>query len=74
MPAPEPRLPAWSALPPAEEDEGLDVLRAVAPAVVDASPPAGCTGMAECETDLSDEESRILTERLRQEIGHGRAI
>ena len=74
VPAPEPRLPAWSALPPAEEDEGLDVLRAVAPAVVDASPPAGCAGMAECETDLSDEESRILTERLRQEIGHGRAI
>ena len=70
-PPPERPLPAWSALPPAEEDEGLDVLRAVAPAVADASVPAACAGVAECVIDLSDEESQVLADRLRREIGHG---
>jgi len=70
-PVPERPLPAWSALPPAEEDEGLDVLRAVAPAVADASLPAACGGVAECVVDLSDEESQVLADRLRREIGHG---
>ena len=73
-PLPERHLPAWSALPPAEEDEGLDVLRAVAPAVADAAPAAGCAGVAECVADLSDEESRVLADRLRQEIGRGREL
>ena len=70
-PLPERPLPAWSALPPAEEDESLDVLRAVAPAVADASVPAGCVGVAECMVDLSDEESLVLADHLRWEIGHG---
>jgi hypothetical protein len=72
-PRPEPRpertLPAWSALPPAEEDPGLDVLRAVAPAVADAALPAACSVVNECVADLSDEESRALAEGLRREIG-----
>jgi hypothetical protein len=73
-PVPERPLPAWSALPPADEDEGLDFLRAAAPAVADAAPPAGCAAVAECVSDLSDEESRVLAERLRQEIGRGKGL
>jgi len=73
-PRPEKPLPAWSALPPAEEDEGLDVLRAVAPAVADASAPAGCGSAAECLIDLSDEESEFLADNLRREIGPGRDL
>lgn len=72
--APERTLPAWSALPPADEDEGLDVLRAVAPAVADAAPPAGCSGVAECVAALSDEESQVLAERLQREIGQGKQL
>jgi len=71
QPRPERPLPAWSALPPAEEDEGLDVLRAVAPAVADASVPGVCGGVAECVVDLSDEESQVLADHLRREIGQG---
>ena len=71
---PERPLPAWSALPPADEDEGLDVLRAVAPAVVDATPAPGCSGVADCVAALSDEESQILAERLQQEIGQGKSL
>jgi hypothetical protein len=70
---PERPLPAWSALPPANEDEGLDVLWAVAPAVADASVPAPCA-VADCVADLSDEESQILAERLRQEIAQGKRL
>jgi hypothetical protein len=72
--APERPLPAWSALPPADEDEGLDVLRAVAPAVADATPAPGCPGVADCVAALSDEESQVLAEQLRQEIGQGKSL
>jgi len=72
--APERPLPAWSALPPADEDEGLEVLRAVAPAVADATPAPGCSGVADCVATLSDEESQILAEQLRQEIGQGKSL
>jgi hypothetical protein len=73
-PLPERPLPAWSALPPAGEDEGLDVLRAVAPDVADASVPGTCAGVAECMIDLSDEESQVLADRLRREIGYGKDL
>lgn len=72
-PAPERHLPAWSPLPPAEEDEGLDFLRAAAPAVADA-PAAACSGVADCVAALSDEESQALTERLREAIGEGKKL
>ena len=65
---PERPLPAWSALPPAEDDPGLDVLRALAPAVAEVVPAAACAGMAECVVELSDEESQALAERLRGEL------
>jgi hypothetical protein len=70
-PLPEKPLPAWSALPPAEEDEGLDVLRAVAPTVADAPVPVGCGSVAECVIDLSEEDSQLLADDLRREIGAG---
>ena len=73
-PPPERHLPAWSALPPADEDEGLDVLRAVAPVVAEAAPASVCAGVAECVADLSDEESQLLAERLREEIGQGKEL
>lgn len=73
-PAPERPLPAWSALPPAAEDEGLDFLRAAAPAVADATPSAVCSGVAECVAALSDEESQALTERLREAIDEGKKL
>lgn len=73
-PVPEQTLPAWSALPPAEDDPGLDVLRAVAPVVADAALPTGCSGVNECVVDLSDEESQALAEGLRREIGEGQDL
>ncbi len=71
-PASERRLPAWSALPPADEDEGLDFLRAVAPAVADAAPASICSGVAECVAVLSDEESQALTKSLREDLDQGK--
>lgn len=79
--APEPRppatstsavLPAWSPLPPAEEDAGLELLAAVAPSANGAEPLAECQGLGECMTEaaaLSDEERAVLTEALRREMG-----
>jgi hypothetical protein len=66
-----PRLPAWSALPPADEDPGLPVLEQVAPAVADAAASAECGDLAECVVGLSDEESRALADALREKIGPG---
>jgi hypothetical protein len=58
-------LPAWSALPPAEEDPGLDVLRAVVSAESDLASSYERNGIHEWLSDLSDEESQVLTERLK---------
>jgi len=73
-PLPAPPLAAWSALPPADEDPGLDVLRAVAPEVAEASPAAGCAAIAECMADLSEEETLALAESLQREIGEGKRL
>lgn len=73
-PVPDRTLPAWSALPPAEEDPGLDVLRAVAPAVAEGTLPALCAGVNECVVDLSDEESEALADGLRRELAEGRDL
>jgi hypothetical protein len=61
-------LPAWSALPPAEEDEGLEVLEAMAASgdALDAALPA--QGVAGTLTDLSDEESEVLAHALQYEL------
>jgi hypothetical protein len=61
-------LPAWSALPPADEDEGLEVLQALAAEgdPLDTALPA--RGVAGELSDLSDEESEVLADALRNEM------
>jgi hypothetical protein len=58
-------LPAWSALPPAEEDAGLTLLEALAPTVADAGSLPGCRGLAACLVGLSEEESRALADAVQ---------
>jgi hypothetical protein len=65
-------LPAWSALPPADEDAGLDLLAAVVPGNSGLGPLAECQGLGECMTEaagLSEEESATLTDALQRELG-----
>lgn len=65
-------LPAWSALPPADEDPGLDLLAAVVPGSGGLGPLAECQGLGDCMTEaaaLSEEETAVLTEALRRELG-----
>lgn len=57
-------LPAWSPLPGADDDPGLEVLQAVA---VDLDLEVECEGLEECVADLSDEEGGALAEMLRLE-------
>src|SRR5262245_15029492 len=75
-PAPAPShdalLPAWSALPPADQDPGLDLLAAVVPGNTGLGPLAECQGLGDCLTEastLSDEESAALADALRHELG-----
>ncbi|HET9316898.1 MAG TPA: hypothetical protein VFQ51_15000 [Vicinamibacteria bacterium] len=66
---PIPTLPAWSALPPADQDEGLEVLQALAAQgdPLDAAlPPETVAGDLSV---LSDEESEVLVDALRHEMG-----
>jgi hypothetical protein len=62
-------LPAWSALPPAEDDPGLPVLAEVAPLAVDAVSSVSCQDVSRCLASLSDEEDGLVAEALRQEWG-----
>lgn len=60
-------LPSWSALPPADDDPGLDVLKAVASSDSDLSSSYERGNIQELLSDLSDEESQALAERLKTE-------
>lgn len=64
-PQPAPRLPAWSALPPADEDPALPVLQALGPEL---DPALECGGVAECLAELSEEESQDLVRMLRADV------
>jgi hypothetical protein len=66
-------LPAWSALPPAEDDPGLPVLAGVAPQAADALVGVSCQDVSGCLATLSDEEDAQLADALAQEWG-GRAL
>ncbi|HEV7499253.1 MAG TPA: hypothetical protein VGQ33_04575 [Vicinamibacteria bacterium] len=66
-----PVLPAWSALPPADEDPGLPVLEHVVPLAAAATPAVECSDISECMAGLSDDESRALVDVLRQELRPG---
>jgi hypothetical protein len=63
-PTPAALLPAWSPLPAADEDPGMDVLQAVA---VHLEPEAECSRLEDCMADLSDEEGGALAEMMRRE-------
>jgi hypothetical protein len=67
-------LPPWSALPPAEEDAGLAVLKAfeLADGTLEAALPA--ESVAGALASLSDDESADLAEALRQELGAAEAL
>ncbi len=70
-PRPVPTLPAWSALPPAEEDASLEVLEGVAIADADLGTLDEGRGISAFFDGLSDEEYRALAESLREERGNG---
>ncbi len=61
-------LPAWTALPPAEEDAGLAVLQAFAltDGTLEAALPV--ESVAGALADLSEDESADLAEALRREL------
>jgi anti-sigma factor RsiW len=60
-------LPAWSALPPAEDDGALSLVQQVA-LEHGLSPASECRGSAECLVDLSDEESHAVADALKAEL------
>lgn len=66
VPAP---VAAWSALPPAEDDEGMGVLSALETA--DLGSTAECQDAADCVAGLSDDESQALTDALRNQMRGG---
>ena len=83
VPGPAPRpsdsiagsaLPAWSPLPPADEDAALPLLEEAAPAVAASTAAVECADVAECVAGLTDEESGELADALRQQLGSGRAL
>ena len=67
-------LPAWSALPPVEEDDVLAVLGALAPSAEDLATGASCQGAACLVAELSDEESAVLLDALRSELPASREL
>jgi hypothetical protein len=67
---PEPTLPAWSALPPAEDDASLEVLEGLAVADGDLGTLDEGRGVSAFLAGLSDEEYRVLADSLR-EAGQG---
>ncbi len=67
-------LPAWSALPPADQDPGLPVLENIAPTMAAVGPSVECPDLAECVAGLSDDESRALADALREKIAQGRTL
>lgn len=67
-PSPVPVLPAWSALPPADEDTALAVLEGVALAEADLPIVGGDRGVAEELARLSDEEAWAVRDALRSRL------
>jgi hypothetical protein len=68
-------LPAWSALPPTDEDPALPILeQVVAPVVAAATPAVECSDVSECVVGLTDEESQDLADALRAQLAQGRTL
>ena len=68
-----PALPAWSALPPREDDAGLDVLE-VWPRRRRPRGRCRVRGVADCLIGLSDEESLDLADALRASWRRARSV
>jgi hypothetical protein len=62
---PAPALPAWSALPPAEDDASLAVLEGLAEAEGDLGELDGGRGVGAFLAELSDDDYRVLADSLR---------
>jgi len=71
---PSAALPAWSALPEADDDPSLPILELVAPTVATAMPAAVCSDVSECVVGLSDDESQELADALRAQLAQGRTL
>jgi hypothetical protein len=73
-PVPRPRaaeahLAAWTTpLPPADQDTGLALIQALAPASEDLVPVSGCVSVSDCVLGLSDDESGALLERMKTDM------
>jgi len=61
-------LPAWSSLPPAEDDDALAVLQGVPLAESDLVAVRESRSVDDVLGDLSDDETTALTEALRREL------
>lgn len=66
--APAVPMPAWSALPSAEEDPSLDMLESVAAGWSADLALNGCGDVVGCVAALSEEDARDLAEALRGEL------
>jgi hypothetical protein len=64
-------LPAWSALPPEDDDPGFGVLLALVGRTEELATTVDCRGTEDCLADLSDEESRAVADLLGRELGGG---
>jgi len=64
-------LPAWSALPPEDDDAGFGVLSALGGWTEELATTVDCRGTEDCLADLSDEESRAVADLLGRQLGGG---
>lgn len=67
-----PSLPAWSALPPVDQDPGLAVLQGFASTEGDLVATHEGRGVTEYIATLSDDESRALADVLQDRIEKGK--
>jgi hypothetical protein len=72
-PVPAAALPAWSPLPPADEDPGLAVLAGLAHSTSELN-LAECDGIAECVSQLPDDENGGVLDALRDEMASRRDV
>ena len=68
---PMPTIPAWSASLPPVGEAGLAQLDALEPDGADEWAAAGCSGLADCLSGLSEEETLDLAETLSLELEGG---
>jgi hypothetical protein len=72
-PVPMAALPAWSPLPPADDDPGLAVLAGLAHSTSELN-LSECDGIAECVSQLPDDENGAVLDALRDEMAVRRDV